>query len=561
MVAITFEPYGRRIEVDNNCTILDAAVKCGIAIRSVCGGKGACKRCKVVIERGEYKVLSDEAKLEDGTVLACQTIPLTDCVIYIPEESRLGIQKVLHKGKIIPEEVNPWIFVERVDGKYRIIYREDNSIIVESQEYLKPYGIAIDIGTTKIVLYLVDLENGKVISEVYDINRQVIFGDDLMSRIEYCIRDRDGYKELNKVVIECINDLIRRACNRSNVDRRHIVHVVASGNTVMTYLFLNRDVKNFADSKFMIERGSYSARAEKLGLDICSNAPVYCLPCIGRFLGGDIVGDILSSGMWKSDDIQLLIDIGTNTHVVVGCRDWYIATTGPGATTFEGYGVKYGMKAIEGAIERVVIRNGNIEYQVIGNVKPIGICGSGLIDLIAELFTNKIIDSQGKFRKNHGNIVERNGKLEFIVVPASESGIRKDITIDEYDIKNLLESKASVCALITTILKKIRVELSDIRKVYICGAFGSYLNINNAIKIGMLPEFPNAEIEYIGNGSIAGSYMVLTNYKYKEVVEKIGENLTYIEMINDSDFIEEYTSAMSLPGKKEYFPTIWNLVG
>jgi len=553
-----FEPYGRKIDVCKGETILDAAIKCGVVIRSICGGKGACKKCKVKIERGKYRLLTEEAQLEDGTVLACQVVPEDDCTVYIPEESRLGIQKILHRGKLIIEEVNPSIIIERF-GDYVRVLDENGQILIEGR-YVKPYGIAIDIGTTKIVIYLVDLESGNIVSEIYDINRQVIYGDDLMSRIEYCIRNRDGYRDLNRTVIECINSMIDRLCRSSNVDKRHIVNVVAAGNTVMTYLFLNRDVRGFADSKFEVEKGSYTTTAGELGLDVHSKASVYCLPCVGRFLGGDVIGDILSSGMWRSDSMQLLIDIGTNTHVVVGCRDWYIATTGPGATTFEGYGVKFGMKAIEGAIERVWIKDGNVEYEVIGNVKPIGICGSGLIDLLAELFTNKIVDSQGRLRKNHPNVVERDGKLQFIVVPSSKSGLGRDITIDEQDIKNLLESKASVCALITTLLKKVRIDISEIEKVYICGAFANYLNINNAVKIGMLPEFPNAEIEYIGNGSIVGSYLVLTNRKYRDIVENIANNLTYIEMINDSDFVEEYMAALTIPGKKEYFPTVWSLV-
>ncbi|NPB00043.1 MAG: DUF4445 domain-containing protein [Crenarchaeota archaeon] len=560
MVTVIFEPYGRRVEVSSNETILDAAMKCGVVIRSICGGKGACKKCKVRIDKGEVKLLSEEAKLDDGTLLACQIVPVTDCVVYVPEESRLGVQKVLHKGKVRPEELDPWIRKEYKDGKVVIIYREDGRVIDERDKDFKPLGLAIDIGSTKVVTYLVDLETGRVLAEAYDINKQVIYGDDLMSRIEYCIRNKEGYKDLHRAVISCINDLVRRLVAISKTKVADIVHVVAAGNTVMTYLFLGRDVRGFADTHFEVEKGSYRANARDLGLLTCKNAPVYCLPCVGRFLGGDIIGDILTSGMWKSDDIQLLIDIGTNTHVVVGCRDWYIATTGPGATTFEGYGVRYGMKAMEGAIERVVIRDGKVEYQVIGNVKPIGICGSGLIDLLAELFVNKIIDSQGKLRKNHPNVVERDGKLEFIVVPASESGTGRDITIDEQDIKNLLESKASVCALITTLLKKVRLDLSDIKRVYICGAFANYLDLNNAVKIGMIPEFPNAEIEYIGNGSIAGAYLVITNYKYRDVVENIAENLTYIEMINDSDFVDEYIAATTIPGKKEYFPTVWSLV-
>lgn len=562
MPHVVFKPYDKKIEfnLEEKCTLLELAIRNGIFIRSICGGKGMCKKCKVKIVEGKYKLLSDEGLIEDNYVLACQVIPLDNCIVEIPEESKLGIQKILHFGKIAALEFNPCIEKVKINGKVLIIDKLTGNKI-EFDEDFTPYGLAIDIGTTKIVIYLVDLTNGQIVSQIFDINKQVIYGDDLMSRIGYCIRNANGHIDLHRVLINGINEMIHKLCSLRNIKKEHILYCAAAGNTVMTYTFVGMNPKGLADTACVVDKSEKILRASDLRLNINKNATVYCFPRISRFLGGDIIADILTSGMWRSEDIQMLIDIGTNTHIVIGCKDWYIASTGPGATAFEGYGVKFGMKAQEGAIERVKIHDDKVIYEVIGNVKPVGICGSGLIDLVAELFTNKIIDSSGRFvSKSHSRVREVDGKVEFIVAYANETSIGKDITIDEDDIKNILDSKAAVCGLAAALLRKSRIELSDVKKIYICGAFANYLDFNNAIKIGLIPEFPNAEIEYIGNGSIIGTYMLLTNYKYREVIQDIVNKLTYIDMVKDSDFLEEYEAALSIPGKKEYFPTIWKLI-
>ncbi len=562
-ITVTIQPYSIKVCVDSDKTIFEILQEVGISIKSVCGGYGNCGKCKVVITNGEYiydeivrEFLTNE-ELKRGYTLACVTKCLTDCEIYIPSESRLGIQKILQDA-VIPEiELNPIVscingeIIDKITGK-----------VIDHLDSSQVYGLAIDVGTTKVVTYLVDLNTGRIVNKLSDYNRQVVLGEDLMSRIEHARRDVKGTEKLQKLVIETINSLVNEHLEKIKISSRQIVYACIASNTVMTYLLLGKNPTPLASPNIEIERDSIIIKANELGININNNAHVYVTPCVSRFLGGDVLCDILISNMWRDDKLSLLIDIGTNTHVVLGCSEWFIACTGPGGTAFEGWSVRFGMRAIEGAIDSLKIDKNTYKakYTVIGNSKPKGLCGSGLIDLLAELYIHGIVDFRGKFSEEMiGKVTylrKRDHDYEYIVVPRDETELDIDITINQKDINNLLDSKASVCASITTLLKKMRISINDIERVYICGAFANYINLNNAIKIGLFPEFPNAEFTLLGNGSIAGTYTILVHYKYRDVVEKIAREMTYIELVQDQDFVEEYEAALSIPGRREYFPTM-----
>lgn len=594
MIEIVFQPYGKKINIEKNINLLEAARIADIGIRSVCGGKGTCGKCKVIVKKGnvDFKSIGEEFLTEDealkGYVLACLSYPLEDCEIFVPIESRIEGQKLQLEAKIPkislitsikkmyypPEKMDYALQLANLNKEAISSYpkgitltireygKKKGVINIEDGDTSKNFlGLAIDIGTTKVVAYLVDMRNGNIINKASDFNKQLVYGEDVVSRIGYTYKKDERKYEMQKAVIDTINGLIFKLLKNTNFSINDIYDVCVAGNTVMTYLFAGIDAFPLLEPGSKISKEPIILDSSFLGLKVNSLSEVYCLPCSSRLIGGDVIGDILTSGMFKSEEPTLLIDIGTNVEVVLGCKDWFISTTAAAGPAFEGWGVSFGIRAIEGAIDSIKInpKNFKAEYTTIGHTKPKGICGSGLIDLLAEMFRNDIMDSGGKINCLIETPYIRYGEkgYEYIVVPSEETAIGKDIVISEKDIANLLDGKAAACAAISIILKKMRLTVNDINKVYVCGAFGNYINLNNAMAIGLIPEFPNAQIEYLGNGSIGGAYLALMSIEYRKEAERIAKLLSYIDLMKDIDFIEEYTAAFSFPGKESLFPSKW----
>ncbi|MCX8199386.1 MAG: ASKHA domain-containing protein [Sulfolobales archaeon] len=613
MIEVVFQPYGARALVPQGATILEAALKAGVGIRSVCGGRGNCGKCRVIvvkgnvetIHRGKERELLTEDEVRQGHVLACLAKVIGSCEVFIPPESRFGRAKLLTEAlipRVTPEPYTYKIYldsgkvrdlqillrskgitveqcIERriaeyfdellIDGATLTLnnYRKLNLIDVDPGDSRdKLYGLAIDIGTTKIVVALVNIASGKIIDVESEFNRQLIYGEDLVSRIAHVMDRAEGLRELQKAVVDTVNNIVAAFTRRHGVRARDIYEVSAAGNTVMTYLFIGLNpyqlIKSFKE-RVDIPREPYVLSAREIGLSINESADVYVLPCSGRFLGGDVIGDIIASGMSFSNNPSFLIDIGTNIEVVLGCRNWFIGTTGAAGPAFEGWGLRCGLRAVEGAIESVKIDQQTLKpsYSVIGGTKPRGVCGSGYIDLLAELFRHGAVDSLGKFSRDTKSPYIRKGPegYEYVVVPAEESDTNRDIVITEKDIANLIDSKSAACAAISILLKKMKLSVHDVSRVYVCGAFGKYLNISSAIAIGMIPEFPKAEIVYIGNGSLAGAYLALISRGYREEAERVARLISSIDLMSDPDFMDEYLSGFIMPGKKELFPTWWEV--
>ncbi|MEM2210203.1 MAG: ASKHA domain-containing protein [Nitrososphaerales archaeon] len=617
LLTITFQPFGRRFTVKKGENILEAAQKAGINIRNVCGGKGLCGKCKVIIKKGEieFKIPKEEKllsniELSQGYVLACQTRCLSDCEVLIPAESRVEGQKILSKAEIFKIEPNPYVLkdylnpqflryvnIQRIEDALQLKYLKKVNISINIFQKLKEafeerdkgltltmrrganlyevidveigdqskrsYGIAIDIGTTKIVVYLVNLLSGDIIDEASDYNKQLIYGEDLISRIGYTIDKEDGLISMQKAVMDTINELILRLANKNQIEPHEIIDVCVAGNTVMTYLFTGMDARNLLRVDAIVEKHPIKISAEMLRMNVNPKALVYCLPCASRFIGGDAIGDILLSGMYKSKETSLLIDIGTNVEVVLGSEGWLLSTTAAAGPAFEGWGIRFGTRSIEGAIDHVKINPENFKasYTVIGSTKPKGICGSGLIDVMAEMFRVGILNTFGKIDSSISSQYIRNGAngLEYVIAPSDETSIGQDITISQKDIDILMDSKASACGAISSLLKKMKITVLDVENVYIFGAFGSFLDINNAIAIGLIPEFPKAKFYVLGNGSVAGAYLTLISQDYRRMAEEIAELIAYFDMLKDMDFMDEYQAAFTIPGKRELFPTWWEV--
>ncbi|MCS7096961.1 MAG: ASKHA domain-containing protein [Candidatus Methanomethylicia archaeon] len=605
-VKVFFPQYKVEISIDKGTKILEAIHKANIGIRSICGGKGLCGKCKVIISRGRVKhevkdkeLISSE-DISKGYVLACLAKIVEDIEVLIPPESIIGKAKLLIDVNLPKFSIEPYIHkiqikmkkIEDLNQLFRR-YLMDNELqkkIIDEIEIGKEitlivdsytsrvldysfrdfkheiYGLAIDIGTTKIVASLINTFTSEILVTESKFNKQLIYGEDLISRISYALEKENGLRELQHAIIQTINEIIDDICKKLGINHNNIYIVSTAGNTVMTYTFIGLDpsplIKSFKE-RVNVSRKPYIINSKDLGLKVNDNAIVYVLPCVGRFLGGDVIGDIITSEMNFSSKPTLLIDIGTNTEVVIGCKDWMLGTTAPAGPAFEGWGLKCGVRAIEGAIESMDIEPETLEpqYKVIGDSKPIGICGSGYIDLLAELFKHGIIDPMGKFKSNLKSSRIKMGYdgYEYIVAFQNETATNREIVITEKDIYNLIDAKSSVCAAISILLKKMMLNVYDIDKVYICGAFGKYLNINNAIVIGMIPEFVKAEIIFIGNGSLGGAYLSIASKKHREEAERIAKITASIELMLDPDFMEEYQAGFILPGRKDLFPTWWEI--
>jgi len=600
--AVTFQPYGVKVRVDGHVSLLEAARLAGLGVRSVCGGKGICGKCIVIVRRGNFDLRFKEGAISPSNegekrVLACLAYPRGECDVFIPPISRIEGQRLQLEAKISVAELDPSVmkiyippsglaeFSRSVANRYipidpslhdifaiphpnglTMIARRDFSgtkafAAEDGNTAERCFGLAADIGTTKIVAYLVDLTSGKIRGMASEFNKQMIYGEDLVSRIGYAMERNEGAKEVQMAAIETLNSLISALVLKVGCSFKDIVDVCIAGNTVMTYLLAGIDASPLLNAGAAIQRNPIILDSAELGLKVSPHAKVYCLPCSSRFLGGDVIGDIIASGLHDSIDPALLIDIGTNAEVVIGCRDWFISTTAAAGPAFEGWGVRFGIRAVEGAIDSLTIDPISMKanYNVIGGIKPKGICGSGFIDLLAEMFRRGIVDSSGKVDCSIKTqfVRKRDNECEYIVVPAENTEIGEDISISDKDISNLLDGKAAVCASVSTIMKKMRLGVGDIKRVIVCGAFGSYLNLSSAMAIGLIPEFEEAKIEYIGNGSIGGSYLSLISRRYRGYAERVAKLISYIDLMKDVDFMDEYTAAFCFPGKEELFPSRW----
>jgi len=617
-VTVIFLPSGARIVVDKGVSIYDAARLAGVKIRNVCAGVGRCGKCKVVIEDGlvqeKSSVRSDylsKEELDAGYYLACQTIALSDVRVLIPPESRIGGQKILSDAVISRVELKPStkkVFLEDDFGKitstsmraarlsseildafpdinYSLSTKAIEKISMLPMEPIngltitvgacgsvnevidieigktsqQNYGLAVDIGTTKVVCYLVDLRDGEIINVESDYNRQLAYGEDLLSRINYVVTHKEGRIRLQRAVIETINDIVGKLTSTSSISTFDITDATISGNTVMTYLFTGTDPNPLIKKGTMISRVPIQQKAKTFGLDVNPNGCVYCFPSISPFFGGDAISDLLASGMAESSEISVLIDMGTNGEIMLGNRDWIISTSCAAGPAFEGWEITFGTRSVLGAIEHVQIDPSTLKASctVIGgkDQKPRGICGSGIIDAVAEMFQRGIIDWLGKFRDINSPFLRMGSDgWEYIISPANENDLDKDIIINQKDINNLIDSKAAVCGALTTLMKKVGLSIRDVQRVFLAGAFGNYVDAHSAVTIGIFPKFPNAEVVQIGNGSIAGAYLALLSLERRAMLEEIADFVTYYDLTVDPDFMDEYSAAFSLPGKPEYFP-------
>jgi len=620
---VTLLPSNITIEVPTGALISEAIQQTGLEFIQPCGGQGRCGRCAVIIEKNGVRRRStirlSAEDLDAGYALACQTVIEGPTTITIPEQERIERRLVTAKaarkvelpfeydpaalqsvqafqvslpppslqdnlddlsrlekaladhgytsldiplttlrrlGTILrTAEWSPWVVIETrapTSGPARLIDL--------SPDPIRPIGLAVDIGTTTVTTFLVDLTTGQVMNSAAEYNSQIARGEDVISRIIYA--EKTDLNELGELVRQTIDTLLERLKRRTGVPPEGIHKVTVSGNTTMIHLFLGLPPSSIRLTPYIpTVNFPQSYLAAELNLGVHPQASVLCLPGVASYVGADISAGVLACGLTDVDELTLFIDIGTNGEMVLGTRDWMVACACSAGPAFEGAGVVDGMRATAGAIEEVWIHSETFEptIRVIGNVSPRGICGSGLISILAELFVTGVVDKAGNVKLDLDTPRVRQGEHgpEYVVVWADETETGRDIVLTMVDVDNLMRAKAAIYAGFSVLAANVGVDLADVQQVLIGGAFGKYINIENAVIIGLLPDLPWDRFHFLGNTSVLGSYMALLSRQACEQMRDIAQGMTYIELSADNTFFEAFTAALFLPHTEiNRFPSV-----
>lgn len=616
---VNFMPVNRSAIVDEGTTIAEAARKAGVFIKNLCGGQGICGQCRIQIISGNIEIedktraFFSKEEIEEGYVLACQTKIYDNLEVLIPPETRMEGAKILtgEAIKIAETEINPIvkkIFLDmpqptiednvsdltRISRglrkktgwhgydislnclrKLNVILRESGFRITASVGKHKNgyrllnveqgdttdfhYGIAVDVGTTTVVAQLVEMVTGKILGVTGAPNPQASYGEDVISRIIYAC-DKNGLGELHQVIIQNINQLIEELITDKNISHNDIVAIVAAGNTTMSHLLLGLMPCSIRVEPYVPVADIYpQVSAKQLGIKTNPEAILEVLPSVASYVGGDIVAGVLACGISERPEITGLIDIGTNGEIAIGNNEWLVCCSASAGPAFEGGGTRCGMRATKGAINEITISDGKVNYKTIGNARPRGLCGSGLIDCIYELVKNKIIRPDGKFERDikDARFAIVDDVPQYTIVPEEESGTKEPIVITEMDIDNLMKSKGAVFAAMKSLIDYIGINFDQIEKLYVAGGFGNYMNIEKAIGIGLLPDISREKIEFVGNTSLAGARMCLLSEDAFEKAFIISRAMTNIELSVHQPFMDEFVAALFLPHtNKQLFPSI-----
>ena len=432
----------------------------------------------------------------------------------------------------------------------------------------KLYGVAIDIGTTSVVVCLVDLHSKEIVDKASSGNAQIKYGADVIHRIVYSTK-KNGLKELNEAIVEeTINPLLDLIYTKNNIDKDNVVSLVVAGNTTMSSLFLGVYTDFLRQEPFIPPfLKSPKLTGKDIGLNVNDSASVFLAPSVASYVGGDITAGVLSSGIWSSEENVLFIDLGTNGEIVFGNKDYMMSCACSAGPAFEGGGISCGMRASNGAIEKVKIDKDTLKptLTTIGNTKPLGICGSGIIDLICQMILNKIIDRRGKIHRDINNERVRFNEHEigeYVLVFKEEYNLEQDITVNEVDIDNFIKAKGAIYSGASVLIESLGMDFSVIDKVYIAGGIGNNLNIENSILIGLLPDIEREKFVYIGNSSLVGSYLALISKDAKKKLQEIGSEMTYVELSVYPTYMDEFISSCFLPHTNiEQFPSVKEVLG
>jgi uncharacterized 2Fe-2S/4Fe-4S cluster protein (DUF4445 family) len=430
----------------------------------------------------------------------------------------------------------------------------------------KHYALAVDIGTTTVWAQLLDLAKGEILGQTADYNGQLSYGDDVITRIIYSQKG-NGLKTLQKAVVGTINKVVKTLLKRHRLPVEEVSHVTVAGNTTMTHLFYGIDPKYIRLAPYVPTACHVPpVRARHLGLELPEHVFLYCVSSVSSYVGGDIVAGVLASGIYKESRLTLYIDIGTNGEIVIGNQEWLACAACSAGPAFEGGGIRYGMRATGGAIEEVSLNPETFEPMLltIDMVKPKGICGSGLINLLASLMEAGLVLPNGKLRDDLDTPRLRPGEngREYVLAWAPETQIGQDITLSEADIDNLMRAKGAMFAGYLTLLENVGLRLQDLEQVILAGAFGNFINVENAIAIGLLPDLPREHIQFVGNGSLTGATLLAFSREILEEERRVADMMTNFELSETPGYMDQYIAALFLPHTQmEYFPSLSDRLG
>jgi len=425
----------------------------------------------------------------------------------------------------------------------------------------KNYAVAMDIGTTTIYGQLIDLENGECLAEAGDFNGQISYGEDVITRIIYAEKP-GGLTKLHQVVVDTMNGVLKKIISRSKIDPDDISTITFAGNTTMTQLFLEVEPRHIRRAPYVPTASLYPPFAAKdVGIEINEHAIALIYPQVSSFVGGDIVAGVMGSGMYREEELTLFLDIGTNAELVIGNKDWLACTACSAGPAFEGGGIEFGMRASKGAIEDFSIDPVSCEPMIltIGDVRPKGICGSGLITMAAVLFENGIINNRGKFNRDLGTprIRENNGIWEYVIAWAESTQIDRDIALTEPDLDNLIRAKGAIYSGCMTLLEEVGLTMDNVERIILAGGFGSYIDLEKAMIIGLLPEIDAERVTFIGNGSLMGARMSSLTNRIRSDVVAVTKRMTNFELSETPSYMDNYIAAMFLPHTEiEKFPRL-----
>ncbi len=606
-VRLAFAPSGIDVKVPGGVTVFDAASWNGIAIDSTCGGHGTCKKCRVRITEGEAPVTKLDSRaftpdeLRDGWRLACRIITTEDLDIDVPplvtrpKAATVGVGRQvilrpsIQKRHLVLEE--PTLSDQRTDiqrvqdgledlevhASFAVVQtlgralREANwdvTAVVADDELIavepgdttgRRFAVAIDLGTTTVVANLLDLETGTPVGVRSMLNKQQPFGADVISRISATMMDPEALAKLRDLAQETLGELVDELVEASDVERDEIYEVVLAGNATMTQIVLGIDPEPLGVAPFVMSSVGYEGlHATDLGVRIHPLAPATVFPSLGAYVGGDITAGILATGLDRDRRLRLFIDVGTNCEIAIGNQDRIVSTAAPAGPAFEAASIRCGMRAAPGAIEVITITEDGVELQVIDDAEPIGMCGSGLVDAVAELVKVGLLDASGKYMSDEEaaeklpalapRLVQLEEERAFVLHWGGDEGdVSKAVYLTQRDVRELQFAKAAIATGWKLMIEELGIPEEDIQQVLLAGSFGSYLSAKSAIRIGLVPKLPIPRIISAGNVAGEGAKMAVLSIQERHAGKALVDEIEYVELSDRTDFNDRFIEQLAFP--------------
>lgn len=604
---IRFDPVGRRLPLEEGRTLLEAARQLLLvddqSVYAPCGGKGTCGRCRVRVVEGQASPPTDaertnltSSQLEAGYRLSCQAVPLGSLRVEIPPDTLAGRQHLQVEGTPVPISPDPAVahyaldlrppslgdprpmsrqieqFLASTRGEGNVTFDLDvvrelpaleapaaSTVAVRGSEIIgvrvdgasaPPLGLAVDLGTTKVAGYLVELETGALLEAEGLLNPQIPFGEDVMSRLAYALAHPDGLDRLGRLAAEAIGRLLDGLLVRAGAEGGRVEEVVVVANTAMHHLLARLPVGQLARAPYVPAlHGPIELKARVLGLDTAPGAVVHLVPPIAGFVGGDHVAMILGAGIHEARDVILGLDIGTNTELVLAVDGQLTSCSCASGPAFEGAHLQHGMRAVDGAISRVRLSGDGQEvtWETVGGKAPVGLCGSGALDALAELVRGGVVNAHGRLDRAHPRVRDGEAGCHFVLARGAETGVGRDVVLSQRDIGELQLAKGAIASAVELLLRSAGIGADRVDRVVVAGAFGTHLSPQSAVTIGMFPDLPLECFKQVGNAAGTGARMALISRTARRLAAELAERVRYLELTSRPEFSRAFARALRFP--------------